>query len=330
MITYAIFFIFIIFLLTLFFLRIYKTVSSKLKFIDIPDSLNVHKSIVPTGAGIVFFIIFLFFCEYLINSQIIKINLPKNYYFFLSSLGFLTLISFYDDLKKIHPVIRLFFQITIFFFSTSLFDIETVGIPVKLTIFLIIYFWAYTINIINFTDGVDGFLTINALNFFLCIFLFYYLNTQENFVYLICLICIPILIGYLLFNRPPASLFMGDAGSIFIGFLIGYISIQLIIIKRADIVISLLSYTYVDCTLTIIKKILKKQAPWARLFDYYFVIPIKNKHSHKKVFNVNLFYNLCIFIIVTSQIIFDMQFLCILSLFLSLTLIYYFKSFLKS
>ena len=172
MITYAIFFIFIIFLLTLFFLRIYKTVSSKLKFTDIPDSLNVHKSIVPTGAGIVFFIIFLIFCEYLINSQIIKINLPKNYYFFLSGLGFLTLISFYDDLKKIHPVIRLFFQITIFFFSTSLFNIETVGIPVKLTIFLIIYFWAYTINIINFTDGVDGFLTINALNFFLCIFLF--------------------------------------------------------------------------------------------------------------------------------------------------------------
>ena len=123
---------------------------------------------------------------------------------------------------------------------------------------------------------------------------------------------------------------MGDAGSIFIGFLIGYISIQLIIIKRADIVISLLSYTYVDCTLTIIKKILKKQAPWARLFDYYFLIPIKNKHSHKKVFNVNLFYNLCIFIIVTSQIIFDMQFLCIISLFLSLMLIYYFKSFSKN
>jgi UDP-N-acetylmuramyl pentapeptide phosphotransferase/UDP-N-acetylglucosamine-1-phosphate transferase len=330
MITYAIFLIFIIFLLTLFFLRIYKTVSSKLKFIDIPNSLNVHKSIVPTGAGIVFFIIFLFFCEYLINSQIIKIILPKNYYFFLSSLAFLTLISFYDDLKKIHPVIRLFFQITIFFFSTSLFNIETVSIPVKLAIFLIIYFWVYTINIINFTDGVDGFLTINALNFFLCIFLFYYLNNQENFVYLICLICIPILISYLLFNRPPASLFMGDAGSIFIGFLIGYISIQLIIIQRADIVISLLSYTYVDCTLTIIKKILKKQAPWARLFDYYFLIPIKNKHSHKKVFNINLFYNLCIFIIVTSQIIFDMQFLCILSLFLSLTLIYYFRSFSKN
>ena len=330
MITYAIILIFIIFLFTLFFLKIYKNISNKLKFIDIPDNLSVHKSITPTGAGIIFFVILLFFCEYLINTQIIKINLPKNYYFFLSSLTFLTLVSFYDDLKKIHPVIRLFFQITIVFFSTSLFNIETIGIPVKLAILLIIYFCVYTINITNFTDGVDGFLTVNALNFFLCVFLFYYLNNQENFVYLICLICIPILLGYLIFNKPPASLFMGDAGSIFIGFLIGYISIQLIIINRVDIVISLLSYTYMDCTITIIKKTIKRQAPWARLFDYYFLIPIKNKQSHKKVFSINLIYNLCIFAIVACQIIFDIQFLCILSLFLSLMLIYYFKSFSKN
>jgi UDP-N-acetylmuramyl pentapeptide phosphotransferase/UDP-N-acetylglucosamine-1-phosphate transferase len=330
MTNYFIFLILIIFLLTLISLKIYKTLANKFRFIDIPDSLNVHKSSIPTGAGIIFFIIFLFFCVNLINTQIIKINLPKNYYFFLSSLTLLTLISFYDDLKKIHPVIRLFVQITIIFFSTSLFSIETIGLPVKLVIFLIIYFWVYTINIINFTDGVDGFLALNALNFFLCVFLFYYFNGPENFVYLICLICVPIIIGYLIFNKPPASLFMGDAGSIFIGFLIGYISIELIILKRFDLVVSLLSYTYIDCTLTIIKKTLKKQAPWARLFDYYFLMPIKNKQSHKKVFNINLIYNLCIFAIVTFQIIFGIQFLCILSLFLSLMLIYYFKSFSKN
>lgn len=330
MANYSIYLILIIFLLTLILLKTYITLANKLKFNDIPNNLNVHKSLIPTGSGIIFFIIFLFSSEYLINSQIIKINPPKNYYYFLLGLAFLTLISFYDDLKNIHPVIRLFSQLIIIFFSTSLFNIETIDLPLKLVIFLIVYFWVYTINIINFTDGVDGFLTLNALNFFLCVFLFYYLNAPENFVYLICLVCIPILIGYLIFNKPPASLFMGDAGSIFIGFIIGYISIQLIIIKRADLVISLLSYTYIDCTLTIIKKILKKQAPWARLFDYYFLIPVKNKQSHKKVFKINLIYNLCIFTTVAFQIIFDMQFLFILSLFLSLILIYYFRSFSKN
>jgi len=100
MTNYFIFIILIIFLLSLISLKIYKTLANKLKFIDIPDSLNVHKSSIPTGAGVIFFIVFLIFCENLINNQIIKINLPKNYYFFLSSLTLLTLISFYDDLKK--------------------------------------------------------------------------------------------------------------------------------------------------------------------------------------------------------------------------------------
>ena len=81
---------------------------------------------------------------------------------------------------------------------------------------------------------------------------------------------IPVLLAYLFFNKPNAKIFMGDAGSIFIGFLIGFISIQTIILGRFDIVVSLLAYAYIDCTLTIIKKVFKKQYPWARLFDYFF------------------------------------------------------------
>jgi UDP-N-acetylmuramyl pentapeptide phosphotransferase/UDP-N-acetylglucosamine-1-phosphate transferase len=327
--SFTIFLNLIILLLTTTFLKIYIIISRKFKLIDIPDNLSIHKSTIPTGAGIIFFLVFLIFCQFLISTQIIKIDIPKNYYIFLASLTILTLISFYDDLKDIHPVIRLFFQITIIFFCTSLFNFENINLPLKLIVFLVIYFWVYIINIINFTDGIDGFLSINSLNFFLCILLFYHFETQQNFVYLICLICIPILIGYLIFNKPPAKLFMGDSGSIFIGFLIGYISINVIIINRLDIIISLLSYTFMDCTLTIIKKIFKGQSPWARLFDYYFLIPVKNNQSHKKVFNANLIYNLAIFCIVLLQIIFDLKLLCVLSFFLSLILIYYFSSFSK-
>jgi UDP-GlcNAc:undecaprenyl-phosphate GlcNAc-1-phosphate transferase len=320
----------VILLLTITFLKIYIIISRKFKLIDIPDNLSVHKSTIPTGAGIIFFLIFIIFCQISISTQIIKIDIPKNYHVFLASLTILTLISFYDDLKEIHPVIRLFFQITIIFFCTSLFNFEKINLPLKLIMFLVIYFWVYLINIINFTDGIDGFMSLNSLNFFICILLFYHSEAQQDFVYLISLICIPVLIGYLIFNKPPAKLFMGDAGSIFIGFLIGYISINIIIINRVDIIISLLSYTFMDCTLTIIKKTFKGQSPWARLFDYYFLIPVKNNQSHKKIFNANLFYNLAIFCIVINQIMFDLKLLCVLSFFLSLILINYFRSFSKN
>jgi UDP-N-acetylmuramyl pentapeptide phosphotransferase/UDP-N-acetylglucosamine-1-phosphate transferase len=325
---YYLFFI-AIFILTLLLLYIYKNISNKLNLLDIPNHLSVHKKITPTGAGVVFLIIFLLVIETSTIKEIFKINNPKNYYIFFLSLIFLTLMSFYDDLKKIHPVTRLFFQITTIFFCTTLFKTDLINIPIKLVIFLIIYFWVYIINIINFSDGVDGFLTTNSINFFLCILIFYYINDINNFVYFVSLTCLPILGAYLIFNKPNATLFMGDAGSIFLGFLIGYVSIQLILIERIDIIISLLSYTFLDCTLTIIRKILNKQTPWARLFDYYFLIPIKNNESHKSVFYSNLIYNLIILVIVILQIIFEIKVLCIFSVLLSILLIYYYKSFSK-
>jgi UDP-N-acetylmuramyl pentapeptide phosphotransferase/UDP-N-acetylglucosamine-1-phosphate transferase len=317
-----------VFIISYFLFIYYIKISFKFKLIDQPNNLSVHKNNIPTGAGIIFLVIFYFFLifyKFFIPGDIFL--LQKNLFILIVSLTFLSIISFYDDVYNIHPLIRLFFQITTIFFCTSLFNLELVSLPIKISIFLIIYFWVYTINIINFTDGVDGFLAVNALTFFSCIFLYFNFLDNVNFIYYISLIMIPVLLAYLIFNKPNAKIFMGDAGSIFIGFLIGFISIQTIILGRFDIVVSLLAYTYIDCSLTIIKKVFKKQYPWTRLFDYFFLIPIKNKFSHKKVFFANCIYNSCISAIILMQIFFNVKYLCLLSLLLAVLLLLYFNSF---
>jgi UDP-N-acetylmuramyl pentapeptide phosphotransferase/UDP-N-acetylglucosamine-1-phosphate transferase len=319
-----------IFILSFSLFIFYTRISLKFKLIDQPNDLSVHKNNIPTGAGIIFLIIFYFFLIF--YKFFIPVNLfllQKNLFILILSLTFLSLISFYDDVHNIHPLIRLFFQVTIIFFCTSLFNLELISLPIKISIFLIIYFWVYTINIINFTDGVDGFLAINAITFFSCIFLYFNFLNNENFIYYISLIMIPVLLAYLFFNKPSAKIFMGDTGSIFIGFLIGFISIQTIILGRFDIIVSLLAYTYIDCSVTIIKKIFKKKYPWARLFDYYFLIPIKNKFPHKKVFFANFIYNLFIIALVLVQIFFNIKYLCLISLILAMLLLLYFNSFSK-
>jgi UDP-N-acetylmuramyl pentapeptide phosphotransferase/UDP-N-acetylglucosamine-1-phosphate transferase len=320
-----------IFILSFFLFIFYTKISLKFKLIDQPNDLSVHKNNTPTGAGIIFLITFYFFLIfYKFFIPVDLFFLQKNLFILIASLTFLSLISFYDDLYNMHPLIRLFFQVTTIFFCTSLFDFELIPLPIKISIFLIIYFWVYTINIINFTDGVDGFLAINALTFFSSIFLYFNFLDNVNFIYYISLIMIPVLLAYLFFNKPNAKIFMGDTGSIFIGFLIGFISIQTTILGRFDIVVSLLAYTYIDCSLTLIKKVCKKQYPWARLFDYFFLIPIKNKFAHKKVFFANCVYNLCIVAVTLVQIFFNIKYLCLLSLLLALLLLLYFNSFSRS
>ena len=322
-----------IFMLTFFFLKKYIDFSFKYKLIDKPDNLKIHKKITPTGCGIVFLIIFLINILLIYKIQFFKnifqSNEPKNFYILISSLFLLGLISFYDDIKNIHPVSRLFLQFTIIFIDTSLFDFTLLNINLKILIFLVVYFWVYLINIINFSDGVDGFLSINAINFFTCLSLFYFIYDQQNFFLISSLIVLGIMLAYILLNRPPALVFMGDTGSIFLGFLTGLASIQLFLINRYDIVISLLSYTFIDCTLTLFKKVLKGQLPWARLFDYFFLIPIKSNFSHQLVFKANLAHNFLIFIVVCFQIYFKIKILFLISIFSSLILIYYFNSFKK-
>jgi UDP-GlcNAc:undecaprenyl-phosphate GlcNAc-1-phosphate transferase len=326
------FFSLIIFLLSLLFLKIYQRLSIKFNIIDIPNSLSIHSKETPTGAGIVFALIFFLsiFLNQIYFDDFIKFDNPKNYLVLLVAITSLVLISFYDDLKNIHPLIRLFSQLSIIFLCTSLFDLTNINLPIKLLIFLIIYFWVYTINIVNFTDGIDGFLAVNALTFFLGAFIYCQNAINENFIYFISLTILPILFAYFFFNKPKATLFMGDTGSIFLGFLIGYVSIKIMLNDRLDIIVSLLAYTYLDCTLTLIKKILKKQYPWARLFDYFFLIPIKNNISAKKILTVNVMYNLLILIIVFFQIFYNQKILCLLSLLLASLLIYYFSSFANS
>ena len=273
------------------------------------------------------FTLLLIFSQFLSYYKIINFLPPKNFFVFFFSICILTAISFYDDLKKIHPVIRLFIQLSVIFFCCSLFDLSFIPISIKILIIFIVYFWVYTINIINFTDGVDGFLGVNAANFFLCASIFYGLNFSDDFIYLMSIICLGIITSYLYFNKPYAKIFMGDTGSIFIGFLIGYVSLKLVFLGRYDIVISLLAYTYIDCTLTIVKKMFSGELPWARLFDYYFLIPIKNNHSHKVVFFANIIHNLVVFFVVLVQILYDLKMMSFVSIFSSIFLIYFFKSF---
>ncbi len=308
-----------IFLISLILFKFYSTFAKKFQLIDRPSNLNVHKEPIPTSSGIVFIIIFL--PTIIFYNYYFDINLPKNYILFYFGLLILFSVSFIDDLKNIHPLIRLVVQITVIFVCLSTFYLQSINLPLKLTMLLVLYFWVYLINIINFTDGSDGFLATNSIVIFIGIFLFYFLKNDFNLSLSISTIFTPILIAYLIFNKPKAKLFMGDSGSIIIGFCIGYCSIKLLLINEYALVISLLAYTIIDCTYSLIKKTLDGNYPWARMFDYQFLKPLKNEFGHDYIFKNNLVYNFFNLIIIITQIIYGIKILCVVSIILSILLI---------
>ena len=312
------FFVFIFFFsFTLF--KYFPFFAKKFNLIDTPNDFNIHKNPTPTSAGIIFILLFLpgiLFLHFFYNFQ-----LPKNYFLIYFGVFAIFLIGFIDDKKNIHPFIRLIIQASVVYICLAIFDLQSLTLPLKVTMFFLIYFWVYLINIINFTDGSDGFLATNSIVFFVGVFLFYFYNEVYNISFSVSLVFLPILSAYLFFNKPLAKIFMGDSGSMAIGFCIGYCALELILIGKFFIVISLLSYTFIDCTYTIIKKIINGNYPWARMFDYQFLVPIKNNLGHKYVFRYNLIFNIINLIIIILQIFTNIGILCLISIFLSIILI---------
>ena len=322
---------FFTFVISIILIKIYLKISKKIKILDIPTSYNMHDRVVLTGSGIMFIIVYilaLIFLLFMERFDFIQLNYPNRFYIFNFVLLSFSLMSFYDDLKNLHPNIRFFMQIILVSVSIPLINIELLNtyFPFKIIIFFFIFYWVYIINIINFTDGLDGFLISYSIFYFFNSFIYFFYFDNENFFYFLSLILLSMSTGFFVFNKPNAKIFMGDSGSVFLGYIIGLYSLYYLSINRIDIMITLICYPFIDCTLTIVKKMLQGKYPWERLFDYNFLKPVKlyNK-SHSYVLKYFIIYNLGLTINLSLQIFFELKYFFILSIIYTLILINFYN-----
>lgn len=314
------------FFLSYTFFKRYPKISKKLGLID-NQNPNYNFNPTPTGAGIAFsfsFLIgnFLFYFFYDGFSSII----PNRYYFLISGMFLISVMSFCDDRKSLDPILRLIVQTLLVYLAITCLDLTKIPLPNKLIILLVLLTWIYILNINNFIDGSDGFCSINLIFAFFNI-LIISLFLPNIFSLFIVMILFPTLIMFFLFNRPVAKIYMGDSGSIGMGFILGFIFLELITKSYIGLAITLISYLVCDCSITLFKKLKRGIMPWVGMYDYYYLIPImKDKINHKNVLILIFIYNILNSSIIYLQLLFQNQFICILSIILSCIMIYIFKN----
>lgn len=240
-----------------------------------------------TGTGIVFLPIFLFsnlFFFYFDNNFFT----PNRYFFFLLSLSVITIVSFFDDKKSIDPILRLLTQLLCVYVSIASIEIDNFPLPLKANILLGVCIWVYLINITNFIDGSDGFCAINVIFFYFGVLILNYFNIQLFSFYFACIL-LPTLFSFIFFNRPNAKIFMGDVGSIFLGFLVGFSFLEIAIKSNILISITIFIYPLMDCSFCLVKKVLKGYMPWKRLGDYFY-LKVKKKilNKNRKAFSYKI------------------------------------------
>lgn len=253
----------------------------KKNFFDKPKLYKFHDYPVPKGYGIIFNF-FLFISFYIYYEDFISINdeLIPRFWFLFSGFIFFTFFSFIDDFYEINSRIKLYFQIAIIYLSTSTLPLnlhEVINssyfnfiIPFKIIDLFLIFIWIFIINITNFYDGVDRNLLINLIGInsgLLIISKFYGISDSYYFISLTLLIFSLFgLFNYFKFNR----FFLGDSGSIPIGYILGWLLI-ISLYKGFLIEISFLCFfIIVDVVSVLVIKIIKKENIFIRHNDFLF------------------------------------------------------------
>lgn len=253
----------LIFLINFFFLLNLNQISKKINIFDCPDKrLKVHSKKVFVGGGIVFYVNFFFI--YLFNIFFFDYYFIKTSTFLLASLIFL--LGLYDDKFKLNYVYKFFFLTVILTFSFVAdesilvnnlrfsFTEYELNLGNYSYFFTLICFLLF-LNSINLFDGIN----LQCGTYFLLIFIFFYFITG-NYLFLLFLISIV----FFLYMNFRNKIFLGDSGSLFIAFIVGYFSIILYqkdFFKSDDIIILMIVPGF-DMFRLFVQRILKKKNPF--------------------------------------------------------------------
>ena len=243
--------IFILGIISFILTYIIKQYAVRNKMIVIPNARSLHDLPTPKGGGVAIVITWYAGISTLFFSGIIE----KNLFFALLSGALLAVVSLIDDIKGLKPVIRLIVQfmtaILAFYFLNGLrpLVIPQLNINYNYIIYPIaIIGMVWFINLFNFMDGVDGFASLEALIICAVFFVFTW-----GMVAILLIACIT---GFLYWNWPKASIFMGDVGSTQLGFILVVLGIYYHNTFEFSILnwIMLTSPFWFDATLTLFRR----------------------------------------------------------------------------
>jgi UDP-N-acetylmuramyl pentapeptide phosphotransferase/UDP-N-acetylglucosamine-1-phosphate transferase len=254
---------------------LYIMIAKKLQLTDVPSARSSHRDITITGAGFIFPIAF--FLPLALTGEFI------HYRSTIAGLLLISLVSFADDLKSVHPVIRVTVQVI----AVSLLLWQTGGL-FKMKAWQIVPGFILVVGIINsynFMDGINGMNALYSLSMMGILAIIrlsgiLFLPVPEVFYSLIAA-----LLAFSLFNvRKKALCFSGDVGSISIAYIVSLMIIQVMIATDSAVWILLFGVYGLDSVGTIVLRLIRGEKVWMphRTHFYQYLVN-ERKWPHVRV-----------------------------------------------
>jgi len=259
------------------------------RLMDVPNERSSHTVPTPRDGGIAFVV------AYLAGLLVLAANglADSSLVIALSGAGgVVALVGFVDDRRPLSAHVRLIAHFACAGWvlwwlggvpSISLFGRATalgwLG-PVLIALYLV-----WLLNLYNFMDGIDGIAGVEAITVCIGSTLLYWIAAPHPVAWAPPLLLAFAVCGFLVWSFPQAKIFMGDAGSGFLGLALGILSIEAAWKESAFLWswVILLGVFVVDATITLLRRIYRRETLYVAHRSHAYQFAARKLGSHKPV-----------------------------------------------
>lgn len=256
-----------------------------------PNARSSHRVPTPQGAGIAVIAATLI-CAATMIALAPQANIPLAV---LAAALFIASVGFADDVTPIHAAPRFLLQ-GLAVAAVVLAAPETLRIvpacPFWLERALLVVAGLWFVNLVNFMDGLDLMTAAEIVPITGALALIGWLTELPVSTTLAAAALCGAMLGFVPFNRPVAKIFLGDVGSLPIGLLTGWCLLQLAFHQQIAAAVLLPLYYLADATITLFRRIVRREPFWAAHRSHYYQRATDNGYSVwqvvREVFALNL------------------------------------------
>jgi UDP-N-acetylmuramyl pentapeptide phosphotransferase/UDP-N-acetylglucosamine-1-phosphate transferase len=260
---------------------------SLLQIIDLPNERSLHQTPTPRTGGLGIWTGSLFGT----GALILLLDARLEILWIAAAAVIIAIISFMDDRSHVSVRLRLSMHLlaSVMLLAGGLSGQSIIlpgihiSLPVGLAYILNVLFIIWMINLYNFMDGMDGFAGGMAVIGFGTLGLLGHLAGDDYYA-MVCWVIAAASAGFLVWNFPPARIFMGDTGSSALGLLAAALSLWADRAGLFPLWLAMLIFSpfIVDATVTLIRRTLKGERIWVAHRSHYYQRLVQAGWSHRR------------------------------------------------
>jgi UDP-N-acetylmuramyl pentapeptide phosphotransferase/UDP-N-acetylglucosamine-1-phosphate transferase len=249
-----------------------------------PNARSSHRIPTPQGAGIAVIAATLAVAgSIIVGTDRLSSNFPVAVF---GATLFLAVVGFADDLKSIPVPTRLVLQAlsvaTILFAAPGDLRIAP-AFPLWIERGLLLLAGLWFVNLVNFMDGLDWMTVAEVVPIAGAMVILGLLGEFPASSAMVAAALFGAMMGFAPFNRPVATIFLGDVGSLPIGLLLGWCLLQLAWHQHVTAALLLPLYYLSDATVTLLRRVVRREPFWAAHRSHFYQRATENGFSVLRV-----------------------------------------------